>query len=47
MKKSLTYKKTGVDIDKANEFIRRIMPFIAATKTNGVIGSIGGFGGFF
>ncbi|MFH1995904.1 MAG: phosphoribosylformylglycinamidine cyclo-ligase, partial [Candidatus Omnitrophota bacterium] len=47
MKRSLTYKKAGVDIDKANDFVRSITPLIASTKTGGVLGGIGGFGGLF
>lgn len=47
MKKSLTYKKSGVDIDKANDFIKKISPIAAETFNEGTIGSIGGFSGLF
>ncbi len=43
----LTYKKAGVDIDAGNEFVRLIKPLTEATKREGVLGGIGGFGGLF
>ncbi len=42
-----SYKKAGVDTDKAEEFIRKIKPLVSATHTKGVISDIGGFGGLF
>lgn len=42
-----TYKKAGVDIDEGNRFVDKIKPFIRATHRLGVIGDVGGFGGFF
>lgn len=47
MSKVMTYKKSGVDIDKANYFVKRIMPLIEKTYTKGTLGTIGHFGGFF
>ncbi|MBI5193765.1 MAG: phosphoribosylformylglycinamidine cyclo-ligase [Nitrospirae bacterium] len=47
MSDNLTYKKSGVDIDAGNEFVRLIKPFVEATKRKGVLGGIGGFGGLF
>lgn len=47
MKKQITYKSSGVDIDKGNEFINTIKPYTKMTKRLGVLGSIGGFGGLF
>ena len=47
MKKRMTYKKSGVDIDKANEFVKAIAPFIEKTYNKNTIGTIGYFGGFF
>lgn len=47
MKKVMTYKKSGVDIDKANYFVKRITPLIEKTYTKGTLGTIGHFGGFF
>ena len=46
-KKVLTYKKTGVDINKANEFVKKIVPIIETTYNKNTLGTIGSFGGFF
>jgi phosphoribosylformylglycinamidine cyclo-ligase len=43
----LTYKRAGVDIDKADRFIGRIKPLVAATMRAEVLGGIGGFSGLF
>ncbi len=43
----LSYKSAGVDIDKANLFIKEIEPFVSSTFRPEVIKGIGGFGGFF
>jgi phosphoribosylformylglycinamidine cyclo-ligase len=45
--KSSRYTESGVDIDKANEFIDNIKPLVAATFQRGVLTDIGGFGGLF
>ena len=42
-----TYKDSGVDIDKANDFVERIKPLIKTTARKEVISGIGGFGGLF
>jgi len=47
MAKKLTYKKAGVDIAEGQRFVERIIPFVQSTKRKGVVGKIGGFGGFF
>lgn len=47
MKKAVTYKRSGVDIDKANYFVKKIKPLIEKTYTKGTLGTIGHFGGFF
>ena len=47
MKKAMTYKKAGVDIDKANTFVKKITPLIEKTYTKDTLGTIGHFGGFF
>ncbi len=47
MEKSLTYADAGVDIDKANVFVREIKQIAKQTSRPGVMGEIGGFGGLF
>lgn len=42
-----TYKDAGVDIDKAESFIRQIIPLIKKTHRPEVLGKIGGFSGLF
>ncbi len=44
---SLTYRDSGVDIDAGNDLVERIKPAIKATRREGCVGSIGGFGGLF
>ncbi len=44
---SSRYAESGVDIDKANDFINDIKPFVASTFRRGVLTDIGGFGGLF
>ncbi len=44
---SLTYRDSGVDIDKGNALVERIGPLAAATKRLGADASLGGFGGVF
>jgi phosphoribosylformylglycinamidine cyclo-ligase len=43
----LTYKKAGVDIDKADAFLKRIGPLLQKTSRPEVLGKVGGFSGFF
>jgi phosphoribosylformylglycinamidine cyclo-ligase len=43
----LSYKKAGVDIDKANSLVDAIKGMAAKTSRRGVMGGIGGFGAFF
>jgi formyltetrahydrofolate-dependent phosphoribosylglycinamide formyltransferase len=45
MKKGLTYKASGVDIDHGDAFIRKILPFTQATHTHFSMGAIGAFAG--
>lgn len=47
MTEALTYQEAGVDIDKAEAFIKNIRTLVKSTYRTGVIGDIGGFGGFF
>ncbi|KUO65851.1 MAG: phosphoribosylaminoimidazole synthetase [Gracilibacter sp. BRH_c7a] len=42
-----TYKDAGVDIQAGNEAVERIKPAVASTFRQGVMGSLGGFGGLF
>ena len=46
-KSGLRYRDAGVDIDAGNQLVDRIKPDIARTARDGVLGSIGGFGGMF
>ena len=41
------YRASGVDIDKANQFVAAIKPIVATTFKRGVLTDIGGFGGLF
>ncbi|MXZ17755.1 MAG: phosphoribosylformylglycinamidine cyclo-ligase [Rhodothermaceae bacterium] len=41
------YKDAGVDIQAANEALKRLKPLIKSTHTPGVIRDVGAFGGFF
>lgn len=41
------YAESGVDIDKANDFVDNIKPLVSATFRRGVLTDIGGFGGLF
>ncbi len=43
----LSYKKAGVDIDKANLFVKKIKPLIKSTNRTGWVADIGAFAGFF
>jgi phosphoribosylaminoimidazole (AIR) synthetase len=44
---ALSYKASGVDIAAGDTLVSRIKPAVAQTNRNGVVGSIGGFGGLF
>ena len=41
------YRKAGVDLDKANELVKRIQPLVRTTFHAGVITDIGGFGALY
>lgn len=47
MKQNLTYRDAGVDIDSGNALIDRIKPLATATRREGVLGGLGGFGSLF
>ncbi len=44
---SLSYKNAGVDIEAGNALVDRIKPIAAATRTQGVLAGLGGFGSMF
>lgn len=41
------YKKSGVDIDAGNEFVKRIVPMIKKTHQRGVLTDLGGYAAHF
>ncbi|HON76914.1 MAG TPA: phosphoribosylformylglycinamidine cyclo-ligase [Spirochaetota bacterium] len=43
----LTYKDSGVDIEKGNNFVKRIIPSVKSTFTERVLTGIGGFGALY
>jgi phosphoribosylformylglycinamidine cyclo-ligase len=43
----LSYKDAGVDVEAGERFVDRIRAAIDATRTSGVLGAVGGFGGLF
>ncbi len=45
--KGLSYKTSGVDVDKANLFVEKIKPLIKSTERKGWVSNIGAFAGFF
>jgi len=47
MTEEVSYKSSGVDIDKANTLIERIKPLVKLTARKEVAGGLGGFGGLF
>jgi len=47
LSKKSRYTEAGVDIDKANELVKKIGPVVASTFRKGVITEIGGFAGLF
>lgn len=47
MKKKLSYKNSGVDIERANMLIKKTSKLIDTTRIKGSMDSVGGFGGFF
>ncbi|ADL08249.1 phosphoribosylformylglycinamidine cyclo-ligase [Thermosediminibacter oceani] len=47
MDEKMTYREAGVDVDEGNRAVKLIKPQIESTHRCGVLGDIGGFGGFF
>ena len=45
--KKITYKSSGVDVDKGNSFINRISPIVGETSRSGADSKLGGFGSIF
>src|SRR3989338_9742909 len=45
--KKITYKRAGVDIDKANLLVKDYKRFASLTKTKDVISGVGSFGALF
>ncbi|MFX9593216.1 phosphoribosylformylglycinamidine cyclo-ligase, partial [Acinetobacter baumannii] len=43
----LTYSEAGVDVDAAQQSLRRVSDAVKSTHTSGVVGAMGGFGGMF
>ena len=46
-KEKLTYEQAGVSIDKGNESVEKMKPFVKATFRKEVLTDLGGFGGLF
>ncbi|MBN1879316.1 phosphoribosylformylglycinamidine cyclo-ligase [bacterium] len=44
-RKRLTYRAAGVDIERGDDFVRRILPFAKSTRTHSSIDDIGAFAG--
>lgn len=47
MSGSLTYRDSGVDIDAGNKLVDKLKNIVPRTHREGVLGSLGGFGGCF
>ncbi len=47
MRGRLSYKKSGVNVDKANLFVKKIKTLVKTTKRRGWVSNIGAFAGFF
>ncbi len=47
VKKKLTYKDSGVNIDEGERLVKLISPLAKSTKRKGVLSDIGGFGALF
>ena len=42
-----SYKKSGIDVRKADRLIQKVKPLINSTNNSSTVGNIGGFGGLF
>jgi phosphoribosylformylglycinamidine cyclo-ligase len=43
----ISYKESGVDVEAGERFVDRIRAAVDGTRTPGVVGAVGGFGGLF
>jgi phosphoribosylformylglycinamidine cyclo-ligase len=43
----MDYRQAGVDVEAGRNFVEQIRQFVSATDRPGVLGELGGFGGFF
>jgi phosphoribosylformylglycinamidine cyclo-ligase len=43
----ITYKKAGVDMDRADAFLEKIKPLLEKASRPEVVGKVGGFSGLF
>ena len=44
---SISYKDSGVDVERGYEAVRLMKEHVKSTYTSGVLGDLGSFGGFF
>ena len=44
---AISYKDSGVDVEKGYEAVKLMKQHVKSTYTQGVLGDIGSFGGFF
>src|SRR5438045_1242111 len=47
MTQSISYRAAGVDIDAADDAKERLRKLVESTRTQGMVGAFGGFGGMF
>lgn len=47
MRKKITYKEAGVDVEAGDRFVDLIRPLAASTYDDNVVGGVGGFSGFY
>ena len=47
MTRALDYRAAGVDLDVADDAKHRLRALVESTRTDGVLGKFGGFGGMF
>ena len=44
---AISYKDSGVDVERGYEAVRLMKEHVKSTYTDGVLGDLGSFGGFF